>query len=205
VTLQNDGELKAGDVAGMLEGTANSYRLVLGARSRVGFAADSTEIDPMVTITGPGTAVGDDDSGDGTNARLVTTLDAGTYTVAIDDVGDADAGLYTLRTEIAPATGGALRIRAGAGADGALVAAEQHRYAFTVDRAGTYVIAMSSSDLDSIVDVVRNGEVVETNDDASEDDTNARLEIALEPGEYQIVARSYESGAGRYHLQVDRR
>jgi hypothetical protein len=203
--MQNDGDLAAGELVGMLEGEGNTYRLVVAARSRVDFAADSSEVDPRITVTGPGTALTDDDSGDGTNAHLAATLDAGTYTVLVEDVGEADAGMYTLRTTMAPAAGAALRARAGTPAQGTLAAAEQHRYALTVDRGGQYVISMTSTELDGVLHLVRDGAIVETNDDAAENDTNARLEVTLEPGVYEVIATSYDGGTGRYQLEVSRR
>jgi hypothetical protein len=205
VSMQNDGDLAAGELAGLLQGGSNTYRLVVAARSRVGFALESSEVDPRIVVTGPGTALTDDDSGEGTNAHLVATFEPGTYSVVIDDVGEADAGMYRLRTSMTPAAGAALRVRPGTPVRGDLVAAEMHRYKLTVDRAGQYTIGMSSTELDSVLHLVRDGEIVETNDDAAEGDTNAKLDVTLVPGEYEVIATSYDGGNGSYQLEVARR
>lgn len=203
--LQNDGELAAGRITGMLEGEGNRYRLRLGARSRVEFAVESSEIDPRILVTGPGAPVTDDDSGGGTDARLVVALEPGDYAVVVDDVSGADAGLYTLRTAVAP-TGDAMPgVRPGTPAEGRLGAGEQHLYRFDVDVAGRYVIDLASPEFDAIVHLARGGEVVGSDDDGAGEGTDSRLAMELAPGRYEIVVMALGGDGGRYRLDVARR
>lgn len=203
--LQNDGDLATGRITGMLEGAGNRYRLPIGVRSRVELLVESSEIDPRILVIGPGAPVTDDDSGGGTDARLVVTLEPGDYELVIDDVSGVDAGLYTVRTAVTPAAEGMPRVRVGTPGQGTLAAGEQHLYRFDVDVAGRYVIDLASPEFDAIVHLARGGEVIGSDDDGAGEGTDSRLAMELAPGRYEIVVTALGGGGGRYRLEVARR
>ena len=65
---------------------------------------------------------------------------------------------------------------------------------------------MSSGQFDTVVTVLRDGEVVGNNDDGDGDNnTNSRLEVELQPGTYEVLATAYDGGSGTYRLEAARR
>jgi hypothetical protein len=202
VELQNGGELPVGrDVSGVLQGEPASYQLVLAERSRVTLALESDDFDTRLDLSGEGVQLSDDDSGDDTDSRLVTLLEPGTYTVTAFDLGEENAGMFTLSANVAPASAAMPALVAGVPQSGSLAAGEQRRYRLSVPAAASYVLTMQSSDLDSVVHLLRDGEVVGTDDDGG-DDTNARLEVDLEPGDYEVVAVTFGGDSGRFRIQA---
>ncbi len=78
-------------------------------------------------------------------------------------------------------------------------------YTLTIEETGLYQIEMRSSDLDAYLELEGpNGYRREDDDGAG--DLDARLADFLEPGEYQLTARtSYGEGSGLYTLAVEPR
>ena len=202
--LQNDGDLAVGTpVRGMLQGAANEYRLVVAERARYELSLESDDYDVRLDVAGPNTRLSDDDGGEGTDSRLIVVLDPGTYTVTAGDIEENFAGMYTLQAKVSPA-GEPARLAPGATQEATLVEGEQHRYAFSVGARGSYTIDMRSSQFDSMLLLLRDGEPVNSDDDSG-GESNARLEGTLDPGEYEVVALSFGGGSGRYRIGVEAR
>ncbi len=80
-------------------------------------------------------------------------------------------------------------------------------YFFTLNKKTEVVINLTSSVFDTFLQLRRadgdRGRVA-YNDDIERGNLNSRIGTELEPGQYQIIASSYKSGAsGRYQLQMD--
>ncbi len=205
---------------------ADSYALTGRRGQRLEIRMQSTAIDPYVEIVGPDgfTAFNDDDvENETTNSRLLVTLPAdGEYRVVASSYEPNERGAYRLsvaatesgdpREGMAAAGGEGLasgREQAGALAEGdeTLRTGEfADRYRFR-GRAGQRVrIEARSSDFDTYLILVAPSGQQEDNDDASQSDTNARLETELvEDGEYTVMVTSYqprESGAYRLALNT---
>lgn len=76
------------------------FRLALDRRQTVTIDLSSS-VDAFVTVTNAdatATIAGDDDGGDGTNSRLVVTLDAGRYLVVAGTKHAGERGRFTVRT-----------------------------------------------------------------------------------------------------------
>lgn len=202
VELQNGGALAAGGIVGLVQGEGSDYTLRIDRRSRVAFALDSEEFDPRIDISGPDTRMADDDSGDGVQARLVVTLEPGDYTVRIGDATGSGGGLFRLQTDITPASGAAPVLARGVAHAGRLDAGEQARFPLTVTRAGRHVITMTSGEFDSVLYLIRDGELVGMDDDGG-GDNNARLEEDLVPGRYEVIATGYDGAHGAYRLTLE--
>ena len=202
VELQNGGELPIGrDISGVLQGEPANYQLVLAERSRVTLALESDDFDAQLDLSGDGVRLSDDDSGDDTDSRLVTLLEPGRYTVTAFDLGEENAGLFTLSATVSPASGAMPALTAGVQQQGTLAAGEQRRYRLSVPTSGSYVLTLQSSDFDSVLNLLRDGEVIGTDDDGG-DDTNARLEVDLEPGDYEVVAITFGGDSGSFRIQA---
>jgi hypothetical protein len=201
--LQNGGELPTGrDVTGMLQGEPASYQLVLAQRARVALALESDDFDTRLDLAGDGVRLSDDDSGEDTDSRLVTLLEPGTYTVTAFDLGEENAGLFTLSATVTPASDAMPALVPGVQQPGSLAVGEQRRYRLSVPESASYVLTMRSSDFDSVLHLLRDGEVIGTDDDGG-DDTDARLEVDLEPGDYEVVAITFGGDSGSFRIQAD--
>jgi hypothetical protein len=161
----------------------------------------------------------DDDSGEGTNARLHAVLPRdGTYRVIATAIGDSARGRYTLVVSgweaptaappgrsaiigIGEMKGGILEPGDELSADGPY----QDRWAVDAPAGARLTVDMRSSDLDSYLVVLGpDGRVVGSDDDGGGGKDG---EVALRAGaasRYVILATSYgdEPAVGAYHLSV---
>src|SRR5690606_30323092 len=131
------GDLEAGrELTALYQGEPVEYRLVVPRRQLLQLDMRSSEIDPGLTLRGNGLELEDDDSGDRLDARIVTVVEPGEYTVRAGAY-DAGAGVFTLSAELsevpADAGGGALQV--GRARDARLLPGAADRYTFTVARA----------------------------------------------------------------------
>jgi hypothetical protein len=202
VELQNGGDLPTGrDVNGVLQGEPATYQLVLAERARVTLALGSDDFDTRLDLSGEGVRMSDDDSGDDTDSRLVTLLEPGSYTVTAFDLGEENAGLFTLSAAVAPASGAMPALAAGVPQQGSLAVGEQRRYRLSVPAPASYVLTMQSSDVDSVLHVLRDGVLIGSDDDGG-DNTDSRLEVDLEPGDYDVVATTLGGDGGNFRIQA---
>jgi hypothetical protein len=161
----------------------------------------------------------DDDSGEGTNARLHTVLPRdGTYRVIATASGDSARGRYTLvvsgwEAPDAPPPGRSGVIAAGETKDGILEPGDevsgdgpyQDRWFLDAPAGARLVVDMRSSDLDSyLVALDPDGKVMGSDDDGG-GGRDAELPLrARAAGRYTILATSYgdEPTTGAYRLSV---
>ncbi len=163
----------------------------------------------------------DDDSGGGTNARLVFTADAsGAVYVRVAALSDDESGAFAL--SLVPTTAAAPHaITPGETVQGSLDADDAvlgdgsfaDLYTFTAAAGEAFEITLASDDFDAYVSVgtglASAFEEIDHNDDGNgpDDGTHARLAFtAPSAGTYVIGANSLAAGeTGRYRLRIERR
>ena len=195
-------------VTALLVGQPVEYTLDVARGGLLQLDMESSQLDPALTLTGQGLSVEDDDGGEGLNARLRAVVEPGRYVVtARAAMGGDSTGMFTLKAQLgdvpADAGGGRLvvgqerQVRLYGGADS---------YQLQVAQAGTYVVTMAAADFDSLVEVSRDGQPVGMDDDSG-GGLDARLELTLQPGTYQVTARPAMGAANgqRYTIAVRRR
>ncbi len=194
-------------ITALYQGQPVTYRLRVDGRKLLELDMRSSEVDSGLELLGNGVALEDDDSGEGVDARIVTVLQPGDYTVRAS-VYDEGAGVFTLSAMLSdvPADAGGGELQLGQTRTARLMAGASDRYAFRIDRAGGYRIDMGSMDgLDSHLRLYRDGELV-ADDDDSGGGLDARIEERLEAGDYTLEASSAVGGeGGRYRIGVQRR
>lgn len=201
--LQSGGELPVGrEITGMLQGEPARYQLALAERSRVVLSLGSDDFDTRLDLEGEGVQLSDDDGGNDTDSRLVTVLEAGNYTVSAVDLGDDNTGVFKLQARAEPAAGESLALSPGSTQQGTLVEGEQRRYRLSVPGTANYVLTMESDGLDSLLKIQRNGEELASDDDSG-GGSNARLELELEAGDYEVVAAAFGGGSGSFRLRAE--
>lgn len=191
------------------------------AGQRVVIDLMSSDFDAYLILRGAdGRTMGsDDDSGEGTNARLHAVLPRdGTYRVIATAVGDSARGRYTLAVsgweapDAAP-PGRSAVIAVGETKDGILepgdeISADgpyQDRWLVDAPAGARLTVDMRSSDLDSyLVVLAPDGKVVGSDDDGG---GGKDAEVAIRAGaagRYTILATSYgdEPAAGAYRLSL---
>lgn len=207
VRLRNSGALATDGalVHGVLAGSPREYQLRITQPGRIAIELGSDDFDTVLELRGNGVSVEDDDGGDGTNSRISTILQPGTYRVIARGLGEGSTGLFRLSAtrQDLPAgtslrTGGSLTL--GNAATG-LLAGSPHTYQVEVSQAGELVVDMTSDDFDAVLELHRDGAKVAEDDDGG-GGSNARLSASVQPGTYTVVASSYGGGSasGLYEL-----
>ena len=163
---------------------------------------DSSEFDSRLELSGNGLNLEDDDGGSHLNARLVTPLQPGTYTLTANGFSDASGAFYlgVERTDFPEGLvfndGAALPV------DGMLsgfVGADDTRsFVFTLPDRRRVQFDASSREIDSVL-TLQGGDITLTDDDGG-DGVNARLSQVLDPGEYNVSVRSVNGRGGVFQL-----
>ena len=189
------------------------------AGQRVQIDMTSREIDSYLILLDPNgdEVTQDDDGGGGPNSRIVATLPAdGTYLLMANSYEAGQAGAYSLKAEATSARAGnvvnqggfILRQEGILGSDAAVLPSDgslYKEYDFQ-GRAGQAVkIELASPDFDTYIALLdANGQLIDENDDASENDPNSTLTVTLpRSGVYRVIVNAYDKrGRGRYLLTI---
>ncbi len=204
VDFQNGGELSAQQtLQGWFSNSPLEYRLQIDETAMVTIDMMSDAMDSYLELSGEGVSLSDDDGGAGLNSRLQTLLQPGIYTLTARGFNSGSSGLFTLQTStsevVTEVINGELSI--GMTIAGQLETGARNFYSFNVESAGDYTFDMQSSELDSYLEL-EGDEVYLTDDDGGEG-YDARIRAHLEPGEYRLVARAFDSSAtGSYLLSL---
>lgn len=191
------------------------------AGQRVQFDMASQEIDSYLILIDPnGNEVAqDDDSGGGSNARIVGTLPVdGTYLLMANSSEAGQAGTYQLRAQAATV--------------GSPNAASQERFRFVLQQQGilgpgsfvlpsdgslfrvhtfegragqSVTINLASPDFKTYLALIDpRGQSIGENDQVSQDDNNSSLTVTLpQTGIYRVIVNAYDRrGRGRYLLTI---
>jgi hypothetical protein len=197
------GELTESDGVNDSGARADAYSFTATAGQRIEATATSETFDTYLEVfNAAGESVDqDDDGGDDTDSRLVTTLkDAGTYTLQVRAVGDPLLGAYVLKlAEAAPApvptalpfgdtVQGEITEDGARDDDGRGYQA----YTFHGTEGNRVQIVVRSGDFDAFVQIGKAGDAFEalgTDDDGLGEGTDSRLNYILpETGDYVIRA-----------------
>lgn len=208
VTLRNSGALALDGtrIHGVLGGSPREYQLRVAQPGRVTIDLGSEDFDTVLELHGNGVALENDDGGDGTNSRLSAALQPGSYRVIARGLHDSASGLFELSaTRRDLPAGTSLRSGGDLSLDTAITGmsnGEAQTYRLAIAHPGRLVVDMTSEDFDAVLELHRDGSKIAEDDDGG-GDTNARLSTAVQPGDYSIVARSYDgSTGGLYELSA---
>lgn len=201
----------------------NAYTFEGRAGQRIEITMRSNELDTYLILLAPNgqDIAQDDDSGGGTNSRIVITLPMdGTYLVLANSYAPGEVGTYSLEVATAGSSGAppqATRPQQGSyilqaegtlGTNSLILEADGSLYQehFFQGNAGQVVtITMESDEFDTYLILVGpDDEVVEQNDDINSRNLNSQISTVLpRTGTYRILANAYDSrGRGRYRLTV---
>ncbi|MFC3282732.1 hypothetical protein [Litchfieldella rifensis] len=203
IELQHGGDLLFDQpLHGWYSGESLEYRLDIAEPTLVNIDMLSDDLDAYLEVSGNNITLDNDDGGDGYNARIHSLLSPGTYTVKAKGYGGSDTGLFTLQaaaSDLADTDNGVIEI--GSTVAGQLNGGSHDYYRFRVEQAGQYTIEMTSSTVDAYLVLQGNGLFVE--DDDGGGDYDARIQTYLEPGDYHVIARSFDtSEGGPYRLGI---
>jgi hypothetical protein len=214
-----EGRLEEGDNSGT-RGWQDEWAFSGRAGQVVRVDVTSRQFDPYITLLRDGVPVdSNDDGGEGTNARLTTTLPgAGLYTLVVSSyTQNRTGGRYQVALSLTAAPAGpgqAARIAPGQTATGRLEAGDRPRgdggyedYFEFDGRAGQHVnVEMRADGFDAFLELRDGrGTLIAENDDGLGEGTNAYILASLPSnGRYRIVARSFgeESATGLYEVAL---
>lgn len=137
-----------------------------------------------------------------TTQQIRAYLPAGTHTLELD--GDNQSGLYELSASgetvspvlphktLRPNQTTTHRLSANLDAD---------LFTLVIAEAGQYVIEMDAERFDTYLQLLQNNQLIAEDDDSG-GDLNAALAIWLEPGEYQLLATSFDSQSQAQSYQI---
>ena len=207
---------------------AKYYEFELARAATVTMEMTSRDVDSWLVLRSglsPGIEVleKDDDGGDGVDARIERSLDAGTYTIETTTVLPGETGDFTLTVTVdlmeeCSLSMGMLGRRAYIhdALDGSCRTAHYQDgeyakyYEFTLDRPATVIMEMTSQNVNSRLALRSESspgsaeELAEENGDG-EDGGRARIERSLDLGTYTIEATTLSAGeTGDFTLTVDR-
>lgn len=181
-----------------------------GAESDViNLAVDSFDFDPFIELYGPDGELltSDDDSGSGLNSRIDSfrlPVD-GTYRVVIVDFSEEGQGTYTVTLEEAE-----LVIRGqityNTPITDSMSGPSGDRWTFEGQAGDTITIAVTSTDFDSVVNLLDPEGILLISDDDSGGNLNALIDFYTLPetGTYTILVYDLDrEGRGEYRLSVE--
>ncbi|MFQ3790339.1 hypothetical protein [Halomonas sp. A29] len=205
-TLRNSGELTFDEpLHGWFSGETLSYEFTLDSPAAVTIDMLSSDFDSFLELSGNNVSYSDDDGGEGLNARLYASLDAGSYRVTARSHGGHGSGLFELRASAVdlddlPSNG---QLEVDSPIQARLEPGARDYYELVVESAGDYRLDLLSDDFDAYLEL--EGQGLSLRDDDGAGGLNARISTHLEEGTYRAVARAYgNSESGSYTLHLHR-
>ncbi|MFC3863942.1 hypothetical protein [Alcaligenes aquatilis] len=205
-------ELKNGDSlvldgegrSGLFTGETQTYSFTLPEPKLVTVLMDAQGFQATMEVDSTSANQYGDEAG---QQRVRGVLAAGEHQVKIS--GANQAGLFALSAvaDDVPANAGGGTIRVGEPRQALMLQGiTSDSYQLTVRQPGSYIIDMTSPIFDTYLVLRKDGQSVAEDDDSG-GDMNARLEVQLEAGDYEVKAMSlgsYEQDM-EYELSVKRR
>ena len=202
---------------------ADTYTLAATAGTRYEITMRSAAIDARLFVSRPGGAflASDDDSGGGTDAKVVFLAgETGTYRVEAVSSGDDETGAYTIEAAVVPSgpcTSTLAPIAVGVPAAGALAETDcvsqvradsyQDRFTFTAAVGTRYAVSLQSGDFDTWLSLLGpDGDLIASNDDSGGTSNSRVVFVAETAGTHTIEVSSwgdFQTGAYTAHLLVD--
>lgn len=207
--MTNEGELQPGaDILGLLPAgaarTGNRYTLKIAEEGLYEILLRSDELDTLLKLRGNTTNLIDDDSGGGTDARLLARLAEGNYQLIAAGLENSAEGVYTLSITQRPMPDG-IDLNDGAALEPGreytgLLAGQAQSYRLVIEESGLLELSMRSQEIDSLLEL--HGPGVAARDDDSGGDRDALITAVVEPGTYRVKASQYGSQEGFFSLQA---
>jgi hypothetical protein len=209
------GSLSETDCFFLHGGAADGFRLDLPVGQGLQVDLTSASFDALLVVTDPNMNIlyWDDDSGDGTNARILRRFPAGEYIVWAIGYDPSATGAYQLAVteaeiELCPTVG---ELQVGQTVQGTLASTDclMEGYWYTdpwllrVSSRTTLRLDLTSHQFDTFLIVEDEyGEMLAWDDDGGEQ-LNSRLVYTFEPGDYRVVATSFSGlTTGAYQLSA---
>lgn len=206
--LRNDGSVVPSETLnGWFSGQERSYQLEIEEAGMYQIDMRSSDIDSYLVLEGPnGYFREDDDSAGNLDASIADFLAPGSYQLTARTAYGSDSGLFTLSVEPRELPEGVeLRNEGELTANETLTgwySGEPLSYELTLEESSLVRLSMRSSDFDTYLELSGGGDAYSDDDGGS--GTNSRLEQALLPGTYTVIARGFAvSGSGMFELQVN--
>jgi hypothetical protein len=209
------GELGQSDCF-LFDRNAQGWLLTVTERRRLLLDLTSESFDAVLVLSDLDLQVltGDDDGGEGTNARIAWIFEPGTYILWAISYAEGEVGGYGLSVQ--PQADTSCEETLGSVAPGsAVTGALTHAsciipsghfadpWSLVLEATTLLRFDLTSPDLDSHVSVVDANGILLGEDDISGDGLNARLDLELPPGSYTVWASSYWTGeVGPYELRL---
>ncbi|RUR39296.1 hypothetical protein [Vreelandella populi] len=190
-----------------LDNTSRAFTLTIEEAGMYQLEMRSDEFDAYLELEGPnGYYREDDDSAGNLDARISDFLAPGDYTVTARTPYNEGSGLFTLSVEPRELPGdGELRNDGSIAPNDSLngwYSGQDLTYQVEVEEAGMYQIDMGSSDVDAYL-VLEGPNGYYREDDDSGGNLDARIADFLEPGTYQLTARTaYGSDSGLFTITM---
>jgi hypothetical protein len=166
--------------------------------------------DVVMSLFGPNNLASfiaeDDDSGQGSNARIVRNLVPGNYFVRVRHYSATATGAYRISVRLGNTSLTELSVNGAAIAGSIAVAGESDLFSFNAAAAGLHTIETSGS-TDTLIALYGPDDqsLFIAQDDDSGADTNSRIIANLQPGRYFVRVRHYSTtGTGDYSVRVSR-
>lgn len=143
-------------------------------------------------------------SADGLSQSLTAILQAGAHTITVPKSSQGGLVTLTLTGEPPPADMGGGPLAVGQLRQATMpTGVRRDIYTLSIEQEGDYLIDMRSDVFDTYLSLSRDGQEIYQDDDSG-GDYNARLEVFLVPGEYQLHAVNVDGSAtpGAYELLV---
>lgn len=206
--LRNDGSVVPSETLnGWFSGQERSYQLEIEEAGMYQIDMRSSDIDSYLVLEGPnGYFREDDDSAGNLDASIADFLAPGSYQLTARTAYGSDSGLFTLSVEPRELPEGVeLRNEGELTPNETLngwYSGEPLTYELTLEESSLVRLSMRSSDFDTYLELSGGGDAYSDDDGGS--GTNSRLEQALLPGTYTVIARGFAvSGSGMFELQVN--
>ncbi len=191
-------------------GEVDVYRFVAATAGQYVIETTGTT-DVVMTLLGPNDPAAvvteDDDSGQGSNARIASSLSAGTYFVRLRHFDPTATGSYAISVQGAGSpTLPEIPVNGAAVAGSIAAADESDVYTFAATTAAVYTIETSGI-TDTFVTLFGPGSQTDqlAVDDDSGPGSNSRIVIDLGAGVYFVRVRHFDpTGTGAYGLAVRR-
>ncbi|MBZ5487304.1 hypothetical protein HW452_07175 [Halomonas aquamarina] len=190
-----------------LDGSPSEFTLTIEEAGMYQLEMRSDEFDAYLELDGPnGYHREDDDSAGDLDARISDFLAPGDYTLTARAPYGEGVGLFTLTAEPRELPGdGELRNDGALAPDDSLngwYSGQDLTYQVEIEDAGLYQIDMTSSEVDAYL-VLEGPNGYYREDDDSGDNLDARIADFLEPGTYELTARTaYGTDSGLFTLTM---
>jgi caspase domain-containing protein len=199
------GELASDDDVRPDDAYYDLWAFSIAERTEMTVTASSDDFDTVLDVFGKKEILATNDDSDGTNSELTVTLDPGDYGAVVYSYGGRATGSYEIRTSVAgggPSSDGVQTSRLVSGPtlqDGSYF----EDWSINGAAGDEITVTLRSDDFDTYLMVLRDGEIIASDDDGA-GGTDSQITLVLPAqGAYVVRANSYGSGVtGAYTISM---